>query len=90
MREWIRRSWAKFVGASLAGANFAQMLEAENSSRMAVGEIDLDGIVADRRSGASRNFRLVHWEHSRRQSAGKLAWRWSAWQVGFLGTLVVT
>lgn len=83
MREWIQRSCAKFVGASFAGTNFAQMLKAENSGRMAVGEIDLEGIATHRGSRASRNFRLVHGQNCRGKCAGKLANRGCPLLAGF-------
>src|SRR5277367_5561729 len=80
LRGGFFRCRAKIAFAGLAGTNFAQVLEAENSRRVAVGKLNLNRVVPHRIGALGGDARLVHGQQGR-------AGRGSA--LGFLLALVV-
>src|ERR1700733_5809168 len=71
---------AKVALAGLAGTNFAQMFEAENSCSVAVGKLDLHGVVSHRVGALGGDARFVHAQQERGRTGAAL---------GFLLALVV-
>src|SRR6202050_3276088 len=71
---------AKVALASLAGTNFAQMFEAENSCSVAIGKLDLHGVVSHCVSALGGDARFVHGQQRRARTGAAL---------GFLLALVV-
>src|SRR5271165_1758446 len=55
----------KFARAVFAGTNFAEMLETEDSGRVAIGKLDLQRVVPHRIGALGRNAWLVHGEQGR-------------------------
>jgi hypothetical protein len=74
----------EFPRAILAGANRPQIIECEYSRRMPVGEINLDGVVADGLRRARAGLGFVHWQHARRSG------RRCSSRRGRLGRLLVS
>ena len=59
MRRSLRGS-AKIARARLAGTNFAEMLEAENSRRVTIGKLILQRVIPHRVGALGGDARLVH------------------------------
>src|SRR5580658_7608755 len=60
---------AKIARARLAGTNFAEMLEAENSRRVTIGKLNLQRVIPHRVGALGGDARLVH-RQQRRAGAG--------------------
>src|SRR5271156_957558 len=54
------RCGTKFARAVFAGTNFAEMLEAENARRVAIGKLNLQRVVPHRIGALGGDARLVH------------------------------